>query len=124
MSQQLNGATLNLNSAGVPEISLANGQTLPLGNPSFAPATNGLGVQATFPLGEVPLANGAAMNSSFVVSATANPLGANLGAIGLPALTPAQMQVVLQTGAGLATGAAAMGGNVLRLLMPMAAGGS
>ena len=34
MSQQLNGATLNLNSAGVPEISLANGQTLPLGNPS------------------------------------------------------------------------------------------
>ena len=123
-NQSLNGSTLSMNSAGVPEITLANGQNLPLGNPSFAPAANGVGVQATFPLGEVPLANGATMNSSFVLSATANPMAANLGAIGLPTLTPAQMQVVLQTGAGLATGAAAMGGNVLRnLLMPMAAGG-
>lgn len=124
MSQQLNGATLNLNSAGVPEISLANGQTLPLGNPSFAPATNGLGVQATFPLGEVPLANGAAMNSSFVVTATANPMNLNLGAVGLPSLTPAQVQVVSTIGTTTALGAAAMAGDTIRnLLMPMVFGG-
>ncbi|MEC8276260.1 MAG: DUF4280 domain-containing protein [Myxococcota bacterium] len=124
MSQNLNGATLNLNSAGVPEISLANGQSMTLGNPSFAPATNGLGMQTTFPLGEVPLANGATMNTSFVVTATVNPLNVGLGTIPVPALTPAQLQVLAQTGAGIAAGTAAFGGNLLKnLLLPMAAGG-
>lgn len=102
MSQQLNGASLNLNSAGVPEISLANGQTLPVQMPSLSPATNGMGVQATFQLGEVGLANGASMNTSLVVTATANPL--SVSPVAVPSLTPAQVATLAQT--GMATTAA------------------
>ena len=120
MSQQLNGATLNLNSAGVPEITLANGQNMPLSMPSIAPAPNGVGLQATFQLGELSLANGGMMNTSLVMTGTVNPI--NMSLMPVTNLTPAQIAMVGQ--AGLAT-TTAVGGFVFKdligglLLSPM-----
>lgn len=117
MTQELNGATLQLNSSGGLEIGFANGSTISIpGLPSsVSVAPNGLGATLNYPLGQMAMANGGMMNSSLAVTLTANPLAMTPVGVTIPSLTPAQMTMLSQALRSTATGAVAVGGAALSI---------